>query len=744
MHPVRVGRLGCAVVAALLLAGAASGEPRDEDRPPAAAGLGQTEPAAVKADAKPAEAQSTTAPAAPRTQRLEEVLVTALRGEATWFDTPDTVEAVRASDIRQRKMSPTLPEALSEMPGAMLQKTASGQGSPYLRGFTGFRNLLLIDGVRLNNSTFRDGPNQYWNTIDQLAVERLEVVKGPASVLYGSDAIGGTVNVITNSPQTGDTAGGWERRIYYRYSTAENSQTVRGEVSGRLDPRLALLMGSSYKHFGDVCAGDDVRTQPKTRYQDWDGDIKLVYDPQPNQRWVFAHQHVDQDDIWRTHKTVYGIAWEGTTVGDELKRVLDQNRDLTYLQYHAEKLDGPVDTIHANLSYQRQSERQSRMRSDGRFDRQGFDVDTLGVWLQLESPSPVGRWTYGLENYYDWVDSFLKEYNADGTPRPARVQGPVADDAGYEQFGFFVQDDIPLGERANLILGGRYTTVRADADRVENLVTKQRIAVKNNWKSLVGSARAVCRLDRQEHWAAFGGVSQGFRAPNLSDLTRLDTARTKEIETPSPDLQPEKFIQYEIGLKTDYEAFRGQASFFITDIDQMIVRSPTGAVIGGNNEVTKKNAGNGWLHGVELEAWWRLTRDWSAFGGFTYIDGEADAYPTSAPVERQEPIDRLMPPTGYAGLRWDSPGRRVWIEGVGTFAARAHQLSTADKGDTQRIPPDGTPGYTVLTLRGGWKVNDNLMAFAALENLTDEDYRIHGSGVNEPGINLVVGLEMEF
>ena len=89
------------------------------------------------------------------------------------------------------------PEALLESPGVMAQQTAHGQGSPFLRGFTGFRTLMLVDGIRLNNSTFRDGPNQYWSTVDALAVERLEVVKGPASVLYGSDAIGGT---LTMSP----------------------------------------------------------------------------------------------------------------------------------------------------------------------------------------------------------------------------------------------------------------------------------------------------------------------------------------------------------------------------------------------------------------------------------------------------------------------------------------------------------------------------------------------------------------
>jgi len=99
------------------------------------------------------------------------------------------------------------------VPGVMVQKTGHGQGSPYIRGFTGFRTLLMIDGIRLNNAVFRDGPNQYWNTVDPFSIERLEVVKGPSSVLYGSDAIGGTVNVITRGPGGETTALGDRARI---------------------------------------------------------------------------------------------------------------------------------------------------------------------------------------------------------------------------------------------------------------------------------------------------------------------------------------------------------------------------------------------------------------------------------------------------------------------------------------------------------------------------------------------------
>jgi hemoglobin/transferrin/lactoferrin receptor protein len=124
--------------------------------------------------------------------------------------------------------------------------------------------------------------------------------------------------------------------------------------------------------------------------------------------------------------------------------------------------------------------------------------------------------------------------------------------------------------------------------------------------------------------------------------------------------------------------------------------------------------------------------------------GEVDTFPTSAPVTRREPLSRLMPPTGHVGLRWNQPNNKLWVETVFTVAGEADPLSTRDQADTQRIPPGGTPGYFTVDLRGGYKVTEGLEIWAGLENLTNEDYRIHGSGVNEPGINFKMGMKWRF
>jgi len=677
------------------------------------------------------------------TQWSEPIVVTATRHEQSIFDVPAFVDVVTNRRIAE-SLYRTLPEALRDVPGISVQKTAQGQGSPILRGFTGFRTLMLIDGIRLNNSVFREGPNQYWNTIDPYSIEQLEIVKGPSSVLYGSDAIGGTVNAITRGPGTGGSGEGFSYggRAFLRLSSAERSHILRGELRGAWDETVGVYGGGSFKNFGDIEAGSG--RKPTTGYDELDGDLKFEYLLDPDARLVVAHQSVDIDDAWRTHSTIFAEPFEESTIGSDLRRVLDQHRELTYLQFHAENRDSFIETARFSLSWHAQNEEEDRIRSDGRRDIQGFDVGTLGLTAQFETPSPVGRWTYGVEYYRDEVDSFRRTYNADGTLNAVRIQGPVADDASYTLADVYIQNDVPIGESLNLIVGGRYTSADAEADRVEDPQTGDEIALSDDHDALVASARLLYRIDEEDRWHLFGGASQGFRSPNLSDLTRLDFARSDEIETPSPGLDPEHFISYELGCKTRLDDFSAQVSFFHTDIDDMIVRQPTGALIGGLREVTKRNSGEGYVHGVELGASWRAHPQLTAFGTFAWMEGEIDAYPTSDPVLAREPLSRVMPTTLQLGLRWDVPTCSAWIEGVVTIADEADRLSSSDLADTQRIPPGGTPGYAVLSLRSGWKIQENLELTLAIDNVTDEDYRIHGSGVNEPGINLIFGLEYRF
>jgi hemoglobin/transferrin/lactoferrin receptor protein len=670
---------------------------------------------------------------------LEQIVVTATRLPMRSFAVPALVSVADADAVQQFYQSRTLPEALGEIPGVLVQKTAQGQGSPFIRGFTGFRNVLLIDGIRLNNSVFREGPNQYWNTVDPYSFNRLEVLKGPASVLYGSDAIGGAVNVLTSVAR--DAPSGLTPRLLYRYAGAENSSTARAEATWKGEAVRARA-GYTYKDYGDVEGGKEVGEQPKTGYGEDDADLRVEYDLSADTTLTLGYQYVDQDDAWRTHRTIHGISWKGTTVGTDRELIFDQQRQLGYLQLRHAGLGAVADTMRASISYHEQTEDQHRLRSNLRSDELGFDVGTTGLAVQFDKKSGALQLVYGADWYRDAVDSYNVEYNADGSVRREHVQGPVADDATYDLAGAFVQAIVELTPRLSTTLAARYTYAAVDARQVEDPVTFQAYSLQDHWDDFSASGRVAFMPVADGPLMLYAAVSQAFRAPNLSDLTRLDTARSNELEIPSPGLSPEEYLSYEAGVKYADERWSAQAAWFLTDGSDVIVRTPTGNKVGTLNEVTKVNAADSRVYGVEGQVSCQLLPQLLVFADGVWLDGEADAYPTSAQQPVTEPIDLLMPPSWRFGARWTPASPRLQVEATVEHANLQDDLSTRDKLDTQRIPPGGTPEWTVLNLRSDWRLSDHATVSLAVENVTDEDYRIHGSGVNEPGRNVVMSVAL--
>ena len=676
---------------------------------------------------------------AEKENQKDNLIVTGTRTVRAAHELPLTINRIDLSEDVMQSMPRTMPEAFNYLPAVMVQKTGHGQGSPYIRGFTGYRTLFLVDGIRLNNSVWRDGPNQYWNTVDIYSTDRIELVKGPSSTLYGSDSLGGTSNALTKNP----VQSGWDPLAYYRYSSAEDSNTLRGQVNGAINEHWGLIGGISLKDFGNLeTAG--IGTNPETGYEQYDWDAKLAWAPNARQRWTLAHYGTRIDDAWRTHKTVFGRSWRGTTVGDEKQRSLDQSRSLTYLGYDQDLDATLADNLQATVSYQEQDEERQRIRSNDRWDIQGFDVDTIGVALQIRKEAGAHSIAYGFEFYRDDVSSFKRGLAGDMVTVVESIQGPVADDATYRTYGLYAEDEITFTDRYALIAGLRYNLAEAEADKVQDPVTGTPFSIEDDWSRVVGNLRLRAFLDDAQAWQMFAGISQGYRAPNLSDLTRFDSARSNEFEVPSPDLDAEKLVSYEIGTKYSSATAGFGLSYFYSDIDDLIVRTPTGRVINGETEITKKNAGNGYVTGVEIDGHYLPFENWLAWANFTWLDSSVETFPTSAPQLVSEPIDRQMPITINGGIKWSASNQRIRIEGWGTWADDADELSTRDSNDTDRIPPGGTPDYFIVGIRGSWQALDSIRMSLAVENILDEEYRVHGSGLNGPGRNVIIAVQATF
>jgi hemoglobin/transferrin/lactoferrin receptor protein len=698
----------------------------------------------------PASRPSKQEPGQPATrpqQTAKPVVVTATRAEQDPFDSPYATSWLDAKDVRTRLQARTTPEGLRDLPGVSVQKTAHGQGSPKIRGLTGYYTLLLVDGIRINDSTWRSGNNEYWNHVDPHSFERFEVVRGPGSVLWGSDAVAGVGQALQKGRRSFEPGMHAQGLVLSRYSSAESSWTTRAETQGNA-ASVGWHLGATYKDFDDLQAGRDVGLLPYTAYTEADGDLKLSWQIAPDQVVSFGVQLASLPDVPRTHSTTRNKTWRGITAGSDLVREHDHRRQLYWLQYEVEGEGAWFDRCVATVTWKDRYEREDRIASNGRESWNVTHVGTAGGYLQFEKGLGEGKVVYGVDWYHDFVESDSREYNADGSLRGVSSRGVVAGDANYDLAGAYAQLEAPLGGDLRLVAGLRGSYAQLDAEQVD--VPGDAIVypdIDEDWKSLTGSVRLV--WDVSEEWRVFGGASQAFRAPNLSDTTRFDIARTGELEVPATDLDEEHYTTLELGCRLDDGRFAVGLTGWLTFVRDQIARQPTGNVVNGLREVTKANAGDGWLAGLEAEGVWRLDelelRQWRVFGNFDYVAGVADQF-DNAGVEVEDRVPALPPATGLLGLGWENEERTRGAEAYVRMAYHVDETryTDSDRANTSRIPPDGLPGYAVFGLRGWTEVGKHLIASLAVENLTDVDYRIMDSGLQEPGANVIVTLQARF
>jgi len=679
---------------------------------------------------------------------LDPLVVTAARLEQEASQIPYST-AVLDSEYLRENTRRTLPDALAYTPGVLVQKTAYGQGSPFIRGFTGRQNLLLVDGVRLNNSTFRSGPVQYWNTVDSLSIDHLELIKSQGSVLYGSDAVGGTLNAFTKSSdfrnRTADQAYLGGAAAYEFRANGQGSHIGRLETEAGVGGKFGVWLGLSAKEFGDI-EDSAVGRMKGTGYPEKDLDFRVDWAVTPESTLTLAYDTVNQDAISRWHRTLNNPGWKddghvaapGLWTSDNF----DQERSLTYLRYAGEnpRAGAAIQRWNATLSYQTaaDSEFQNRYPAEKSIRASDIDLQTSGADLTLESAIGPGTLIYGFDFYHDEVDSSGYKNNAAGTAYKESL--PLADDSQYDVLGAFAQYAWEPLNALEITAGARYTYAEATLGRFNNLAGVSQPSQTQDWNSLVGSLRGLYRIN--PCWSLFGGISQAFRAPNLDDLTGNATAKSGSTAFGSTDVNPEEFLTYELGVRHATATTSLACAVFYTDANDLISAVPVGP---GKKDTINVNATHSYVYGVELEGAWQFHPQWTLSGFTAWQDGrtESPLY-LNGPLE-DKPMSRQMPLTGSLALRWTDPSAKYWVEGRVLAAALEDRITAADQAaDNQRIPTGGTPGYIVVLLHAGWKVNEHLDLTCGIENLTDENYRNHGSGQNEPGLSGIFGAKVNW
>ena len=648
----------------------------------------------------------------------------------------------------------SLPEALSGIPSVMVQKTALGQSSPYIRGFTGYHNVLLVDGIRINHSAMRSGPNQYWSTVEMLGSDRVEIVRGPNGIIHGADAIGGVVNIISEEPRFTDGEMSHNGEIIGRLSSAEHSWTagVKGNLS---TPDWFAELSHAKRSFGDLEGGRDIGTQKNTGYDSRGSQFRLSRKLNEDTRFTIGLQNVFMDDVPRTHKTIHGLTWEGLTPGSEIWRQLDQERNLFYGKFSWEDAGGLADAGLLTLSLHKHEQERNRMKASASGlptggDFQYFGLEDLGFSSRFETDDPWGgRLAYGAEWQRESLHSGGYKFNSVQVKSTDLMQGPLAADAHYNRFAFYLSDNFLLGDWS-VEPGIRFSSIQADLERyyLKNSDSSTlQPSEKKNYKELIGSIRASREITRGNF--LFLGLSEGFRPPSLYDLTSTD--ETSAVERPNTSLDSENFLQAEMGVKGRSDSWNWEASYYHTWINDMIVRSP---IESGKSDVLKANA-NGFIHGLEIQVGHEWSPSWSSQFRISLMDSEVEQLLDNNATgsitidgRNYDPVDRvttrLLPTQFHFVTRYAPPQSNWWGDFSILTVGKADDLSLKDETDSSRIPSNGTPGYALFGISGGRKWGEYSSVFLAVENISNVDYRVHGSGLNGVGRNFIFSFSRSF
>ena len=636
-------------------------------------------------------------------KQLDEVIITSQRTPQKDVNVPYSTQSV-SSTYLENFQPRTTPEALMGVNGVFIQKTNHGGGSPFLRGLTGNQTLILVDGIRLNNSTFRYGPNQYLNTIDAYTINKIEVAKGTGSVQYGSDAIGGVLQVFTKTPSFSAHKAGWSGRVLGKYMTGDMEKTGRGEAvySGE---KVAASIGATYRNFGDLVGGDTTGKQSPSGYKELAFDAKLKFLLSSNAVLTLASQFLQQQHVPVYHKVVL----ENFRVNE----FNPQQRMLNYARLNISTPNRLVNNIETIVSWQKGIEgRDSRKNGTTTLRKERDEVNTIGFTTDISSQI-TRNWSAnsGVEIYADRVNSNTKIVNTQ-TAATSLVRGLYPDNSRNGNYALYSLHHFTF-DKWILESGVRYNMFSISIR--DTTLGKVRI----NPSSFVYNASLLYKITQNQ--SAFVTFNTGFRAPNVDDMGTLGIVDFR-YEVPTSSLAPERSRNIELGYKVRSEKWVGSLSGYYMHLSNLITRvKVNGEVINGYQVYRKENMESGYIKGFEAALDYQVLAGLFVKGNVSYTFGQA--------LTRNEPLRRIPPLNGrllsmYSHRKWSASAELL-------FASKQSRLAQGDK-DDNRIPKGGTPGWNIFNIYAGYEFK-LLKLNLGVQNIFNEDYRTHGSGINGVG-----------
>jgi hemoglobin/transferrin/lactoferrin receptor protein len=707
-------------------------------------------------------------------KQLEEIIISFNRWEQKQNEVPNFITKINKTDIF-RNTPQTAADMLSQTGMVFVQKSQLGGGSPMIRGFATNRVLLVVDGVRMNNAIYRSGNLQNVISIDPLALETAEVVFGPGSLIYGSDAIGGVMDFHTLQPRLSQDG---KLRIKgsasARYSSANNENTFHADLNMGWK-KLSVLSSITYSQFDDLKMGkrggqdsylrpeyverinnvdsivknSDPRLQRFSGYEQWNYLGKIRYKPSKFTDVQYSFTHARTGDAprydrliqYRNNRLRFAEWYYGPMVWN-----------MHNLQFFHNKKNKVYDELRITTAYQDYEEsRIDRARANNFRNTQTETVDAFSVNADANKELGKSKLFYGIEYVYNKVGSTgLRTNITNNSSAPAVSRYP--DGSQWSTTAVYGSYKVNINPKLTFNSGLRYSinTLKATFDTTFIKFPYRQLDL--NEGALTGNAGLVFRPHAS--WQFNANLSTGFRMPNVDDAGKLFESAPGNITVPNPNLSAEYAWNFEIGMvKTIENKLRIELAAFHTILDNAIVRRPdqfNGAdsiVFQGvkSRVESLQNVARATVTGLQLSADIVLVKHLSLITHANWIMGKE----TDDVRNEQVPLRHAPPFYGSSLLRYRKGVFFAEFSAVYNSRITNADLAPSEQAKTDIYAKDAAgkpyaPGWRTFNVRASYDVVKQVTVSLAWENITNERYRPYSSGIVAAGSNLIVSIRAGF
>ncbi|PVY42958.1 TonB-dependent receptor plug domain-containing protein [Pontibacter virosus] len=700
---------------------------------------------------------------------LNTVVVSATRWQQDAKEVPQRVSTIRPKDVLLRQPQ-TAADMLGQTGEVYIQKSQGGGGSPMIRGFATNRVLIAVDGVRMNTAIYRSGNLQNVISLDPFATQRTEVLFGPGSVMYGSDAIGGVMNFYTLSPKYAtDATQVVKGNAVVRWSSANNEKTGHLDLSYGLK-KWAFLTSATFSDYGDLRMGsrgpDDYLRREYVRTQN--GHDEVIANPDQERQVDTGYDQLNlmqkiryrASDNWELQ---YGFHYSATSNVPRYDRLtLYRNGTLRsaewyygpqvwamqHLQATHRANNKLFDQLSIGLAHQLFEE--SRHNRDlGKAARYNRHEKVNAYSANLDFEKALGQrhhLFYGLETVINKVHSTGTDQNVNtGAVAPGPSRYP--DGADWSSHAAFLTYRFKAGEKLTVLTGARYNHILLNANFDNSFYDLPFTSADINTGAVTGSAGMV--FSPVLSWQLSSNLSTGFRSPNVDDIGKIFDSAPGLVVVPNPDLKPEYAYNADLGAaKTFGEVLKLDATAFYTYLQDALVRRDY--TLGGESSIEYEgersqvqaiqNAAFARVWGVQagmelkLPAGFGLAARYNVQHGREELDNGTEA-----------PLRHAAPAFGTARLTYTRLRLKADLYTVYNGAIRYNQLAPEERDKaylyaTDRNGNPYSPAWANLNLKALYQLTQHLSLSAGIENITDQRYRPYSSGIAAAGRNVVLSV----